>query len=202
MTTKAHSSTTLFLFLSLLFFVIARGRAPSTNPASAPMASPTGNNSSPPMPSSAPPPASTSNNSTPPPASTSNNPTPPTSTSNNSTPPASPGSVLPPLMPSFAPPPPLMTPNCNCTIDPRRLAICSLPLYGVSHSAAQQACCLQLRLHSRADAYSCICKAINDKTALKLDNTGKAILTVLRHLGRITESRVGHHRVIILLRPQ
>ncbi|KAM7277161.1 hypothetical protein ACFE04_019027 [Oxalis oulophora] len=38
--------------------------------------------------------------------------------------------------------------------------------------------------------------------SLKLDNTGKAILTVLRHLGRISEMRIGHHRVIILLRPQ
>ncbi|KAI4356740.1 hypothetical protein L6164_000734 [Bauhinia variegata] len=38
--------------------------------------------------------------------------------------------------------------------------------------------------------------------ALKLDNTGKAILTVLRHLGRISETRVGHHRVIILQKPQ
>ncbi|KAL5792623.1 hypothetical protein ACOSP7_001217 [Xanthoceras sorbifolium] len=38
--------------------------------------------------------------------------------------------------------------------------------------------------------------------ALKLDNTGKAILTVLRHLGRISETRIGHHRVIILLKPQ
>ncbi|XP_043813093.1 spindle and kinetochore-associated protein 1 homolog isoform X2 [Manihot esculenta] len=37
---------------------------------------------------------------------------------------------------------------------------------------------------------------------LKLDNTGKAILTVLRHLGRINETRIGHHRVIILLKPQ
>ncbi|GAV71791.1 DUF1395 domain-containing protein [Cephalotus follicularis] len=37
---------------------------------------------------------------------------------------------------------------------------------------------------------------------LKLDNTGKAILTVLRHLGRISETRIGHHRVIILSRPQ
>ncbi|XP_051121382.1 spindle and kinetochore-associated protein 1 homolog [Andrographis paniculata] len=37
--------------------------------------------------------------------------------------------------------------------------------------------------------------------SLKLDNTGKALLTVLRHLGRISESRIGHHRVIILLRP-
>ncbi|CAN0889915.1 Spindle and kinetochore-associated protein 1 homolog [Linum grandiflorum] len=35
---------------------------------------------------------------------------------------------------------------------------------------------------------------------LKLDNSGKAILTVLRHLGRITETRIGHHRVIILLK--
>ncbi|KAI4983903.1 hypothetical protein ZWY2020_025769 [Hordeum vulgare] len=33
---------------------------------------------------------------------------------------------------------------------------------------------------------------------LKLDHTGKAILTVLRHLGRIHETRVGHHRVFIL----
>ncbi|KAL5196752.1 hypothetical protein ABZP36_000264 [Zizania latifolia] len=33
---------------------------------------------------------------------------------------------------------------------------------------------------------------------LKLDNTGKAILTVLRHLGRIHETRIGHHRVFIL----
>ncbi|KAK9749235.1 hypothetical protein RND81_02G111700 [Saponaria officinalis] len=37
--------------------------------------------------------------------------------------------------------------------------------------------------------------------SLKLDNTGKAILTVLRHLGRISETRVGHHRVIILSKP-
>ncbi|KAL2511475.1 Spindle and kinetochore-associated protein 1-like protein [Abeliophyllum distichum] len=37
--------------------------------------------------------------------------------------------------------------------------------------------------------------------ALKLDNTGKATLTVLRHLCRITETRIGHHRVIILLKP-
>ncbi|KAI3719210.1 hypothetical protein L6452_20105 [Arctium lappa] len=37
---------------------------------------------------------------------------------------------------------------------------------------------------------------------LKLDNTGKAILTVLRHLGRLSESRIGHHRVFVLLRPQ
>ncbi|XP_059650992.1 spindle and kinetochore-associated protein 1 homolog [Cornus florida] len=37
---------------------------------------------------------------------------------------------------------------------------------------------------------------------LKLDNTGKAILTVLRHLGRISETRIEHHRVIILLKPQ
>ncbi|KAI3743778.1 hypothetical protein L1987_56844 [Smallanthus sonchifolius] len=36
---------------------------------------------------------------------------------------------------------------------------------------------------------------------LKLDNTGKAIFTVLRHLGRLSESRIGHHRVFILLRP-
>ncbi|KAL5728248.1 hypothetical protein ACHQM5_001360 [Ranunculus cassubicifolius] len=38
--------------------------------------------------------------------------------------------------------------------------------------------------------------------ALKLDNTGKAIITVLRHLGRINESRIGTHRVIILIKPQ
>ncbi|KAM3344642.1 spindle and kinetochore-associated protein 1 isoform X1 [Capsicum galapagoense] len=38
--------------------------------------------------------------------------------------------------------------------------------------------------------------------SLKLDNTGKAILTVLRHLGRISETRIGHHRVILLLRPR
>ncbi|XP_059318266.1 spindle and kinetochore-associated protein 1 homolog [Lycium ferocissimum] len=37
--------------------------------------------------------------------------------------------------------------------------------------------------------------------SLKLDNTGKAILTVLRHLGRISETRIGHHRVILLLKP-
>ncbi|XP_047981347.1 spindle and kinetochore-associated protein 1 homolog isoform X1 [Salvia hispanica] len=37
--------------------------------------------------------------------------------------------------------------------------------------------------------------------SLKLDNTGRALLTVLRHLGRITETRIGHDRVIILLRP-
>ncbi|CAL9156563.1 unnamed protein product [Musa hybrid cultivar] len=36
---------------------------------------------------------------------------------------------------------------------------------------------------------------------LKLDNTGKAILTVLRHLGRILEARIGHHRVFILSKP-
>ncbi|GKC13565.1 spindle and kinetochore-associated protein 1, partial [Tanacetum coccineum] len=36
---------------------------------------------------------------------------------------------------------------------------------------------------------------------LRLDNTGKAILTVLRHLGRLSESRIGHHRVFVLLRP-
>uniref|UniRef100_A0A7N1A3Q1 SKA complex subunit 1 homolog n=1 Tax=Kalanchoe fedtschenkoi TaxID=63787 RepID=A0A7N1A3Q1_KALFE len=38
--------------------------------------------------------------------------------------------------------------------------------------------------------------------SLKLDNTGKAILTVLRHLGRISETRIRHHRVIVLLKPQ
>ncbi|KAM5554809.1 hypothetical protein ABKV19_022964 [Rosa sericea] len=37
--------------------------------------------------------------------------------------------------------------------------------------------------------------------SLKPDNTGKAILTVLRHLGRVSETRLGHHRVIILLKP-
>ncbi|CAL5211428.1 unnamed protein product [Lathyrus oleraceus] len=37
--------------------------------------------------------------------------------------------------------------------------------------------------------------------ALKLDHTGKAILTVLRHLGRFNETRVGHHRVFILHKP-
>lgn len=37
---------------------------------------------------------------------------------------------------------------------------------------------------------------------LKFDTTGKGILTVLRHLGRISECRIGHHRVITLLRPQ
>ncbi|KAL6499395.1 hypothetical protein OROHE_026058 [Orobanche hederae] len=37
--------------------------------------------------------------------------------------------------------------------------------------------------------------------SLKLDNTGRALLTVLRHLGRISETRIGHHRVIMLLRP-
>ncbi|PIA50167.1 hypothetical protein AQUCO_01300719v1 [Aquilegia coerulea] len=37
---------------------------------------------------------------------------------------------------------------------------------------------------------------------LKLDITGKSILTVLRHLGRINETRVGHQRVIILIKPQ
>ncbi|CAM8910976.1 unnamed protein product [Rhodiola kirilowii] len=35
---------------------------------------------------------------------------------------------------------------------------------------------------------------------LKLDNTGKSILTVLRHLGRISETRIRHHRVIIFLK--
>ncbi|XP_040362677.1 spindle and kinetochore-associated protein 1 homolog [Rosa chinensis] len=38
--------------------------------------------------------------------------------------------------------------------------------------------------------------------SLKLDNTGKAILTVLRHLGRLSETRIGHNRVIILLPPK
>ncbi|KAK9143133.1 hypothetical protein Syun_012533 [Stephania yunnanensis] len=38
--------------------------------------------------------------------------------------------------------------------------------------------------------------------SLKLDNTGKAILTVLRHIGRIHETRIGHNRVFILSRPQ
>ncbi|KAG2645377.1 hypothetical protein PVAP13_2KG422006 [Panicum virgatum] len=33
---------------------------------------------------------------------------------------------------------------------------------------------------------------------LKLDQTGKAILTVLRHLGRFHETRIGRHRVFIL----
>ncbi|KAK3125013.1 hypothetical protein QOZ80_7BG0598820 [Eleusine coracana subsp. coracana] len=33
---------------------------------------------------------------------------------------------------------------------------------------------------------------------LKLDHSGKAILTVLRHLGRIHETRIRHHRVFIL----
>ncbi|XP_008786986.2 spindle and kinetochore-associated protein 1 homolog [Phoenix dactylifera] len=37
---------------------------------------------------------------------------------------------------------------------------------------------------------------------LKLDNTGKAILTVLRHLGRIQEARIGHHRVFTLSKRQ
>ncbi|KAL3616511.1 hypothetical protein CASFOL_039901 [Castilleja foliolosa] len=37
--------------------------------------------------------------------------------------------------------------------------------------------------------------------SLKLDNTGRALLTVLRHLGRISETRIGHHRVFILLKP-
>ncbi|KMZ57499.1 hypothetical protein ZOSMA_85G00660 [Zostera marina] len=36
---------------------------------------------------------------------------------------------------------------------------------------------------------------------LKLDNTGKATLTVLRHLGRIQECRIGHHRVFTLMTP-
>ncbi|CDP18604.1 unnamed protein product [Coffea canephora] len=41
------------------------------------------------------------------------------------------------------------------------------------------------------------------RPTLKFDTTGKGILTlILRHLGRITEDRIGHHRVIILLRPQ
>ncbi|KAG9160166.1 hypothetical protein Leryth_024533 [Lithospermum erythrorhizon] len=37
--------------------------------------------------------------------------------------------------------------------------------------------------------------------SLKLDATGKAILTVLRHVGRISETRSGRHRVFILSRP-
>ncbi|RWR89821.1 spindle and kinetochore-associated protein 1 [Cinnamomum micranthum f. kanehirae] len=39
-------------------------------------------------------------------------------------------------------------------------------------------------------------------SALKLDNTGKAILTILRHLGRVHETRIGHHRVFTLSKPQ
>lgn len=35
---------------------------------------------------------------------------------------------------------------------------------------------------------------------LKLDNTGKAVLTVLRHLGRINEVRLGRNRVFTLIR--
>ncbi|CAK9876751.1 unnamed protein product [Sphagnum jensenii] len=35
---------------------------------------------------------------------------------------------------------------------------------------------------------------------LKLDNTGKAILTVFRHLGRINEFRTGRQRVLVLLK--
>ncbi|PKA59565.1 Spindle and kinetochore-associated protein 1 like [Apostasia shenzhenica] len=34
---------------------------------------------------------------------------------------------------------------------------------------------------------------------LKLDNTGKATIIVLRHLGRVLEFRIGQHRVIALL---
>ncbi|CAN8254112.1 unnamed protein product [Cochlearia groenlandica] len=37
---------------------------------------------------------------------------------------------------------------------------------------------------------------------LKLDNTGKGIITVFRHLGRVTDSRIAHNRVIILMKPQ
>lgn len=36
---------------------------------------------------------------------------------------------------------------------------------------------------------------------LKLDNTGKAILTVLRHVGRVHETRIGRHRVLVLAKP-
>ncbi|CAN6828928.1 unnamed protein product, partial [Brassica oleracea] len=41
---------------------------------------------------------------------------------------------------------------------------------------------------------------INNTTIslFKLNNTGKAILTVLRHLGRVSETRIGQNRVIIL----
>eukprot|EP00249_Psilotum_nudum_P001454 c13921_g1_i1 orf=355-987(-) len=35
---------------------------------------------------------------------------------------------------------------------------------------------------------------------LKLDNTGKAILTVLRHLGRIVEVRTGRQRALVLVK--
>lgn len=35
---------------------------------------------------------------------------------------------------------------------------------------------------------------------LKMDNTGKAILTVLRHLGRISDVRAGRHRALVLLK--
>ncbi|MCO5551216.1 hypothetical protein L7F22_004715 [Adiantum nelumboides] len=37
-------------------------------------------------------------------------------------------------------------------------------------------------------------------SALKMDNTGKAILTVLRHLGRISDVRAGRHRAFLLLK--
>ncbi|MCO5576457.1 hypothetical protein L7F22_030267 [Adiantum nelumboides] len=37
-------------------------------------------------------------------------------------------------------------------------------------------------------------------SALKIDNTGKAILTVLRHLGRISDLQAGRHRAFLLLK--
>ncbi|MCO5581566.1 hypothetical protein L7F22_035454 [Adiantum nelumboides] len=37
-------------------------------------------------------------------------------------------------------------------------------------------------------------------SALKMDNTRKAILTVLRHLGRILDVRAGRHRAFLLLK--
>ncbi|MCO5609897.1 hypothetical protein L7F22_064131 [Adiantum nelumboides] len=37
-------------------------------------------------------------------------------------------------------------------------------------------------------------------SALKMDNTGKAILTVLRHLGRTSDVQAGRHRAFLLLK--
>ncbi|CAK9148007.1 unnamed protein product [Ilex paraguariensis] len=80
-----------------------------------------------------------------------------------SAPPASMGSNSSPLMPVFGSPPPLMAPNCTCSIKTKRLAICSLPLYSVPSRSAKLACCIQLRFLRKAKARSCICKAIKDK---------------------------------------
>ncbi|CAK9178228.1 unnamed protein product [Ilex paraguariensis] len=126
------SSTTLFFFLNILFFVTVSGQAPSVaDPPSAPVLDAMDNNSSQPMSCCASLASMDSNSSS--------------------------------LMSIFGSPPPLMTPNCTCSINTKRLIICYLPLYGVQSSPARLACCLQLRFLGKAKARSSIYKTINDK---------------------------------------